>query len=266
MSLIFIGGLCCTSYFFSLATGTSVGGYLYQSSTSPPPTGDSSPSTKEPPPPPSLPVAVSVPSSRKSKSHLKLALVCSAERILGVVYQQQREEDSWRPSESIEIQVCALLGLAQLSVVLHHSITGYQLGLQALRLFQSVEEGGGNLQGVDLYLWVECRYWVSRSLVGLECSPGGGGLLLEVGEHCEECGQLGEVEMVAQLELAAAEHAMTLLPCQLQAAQQHSQVHTCMYMHVHVRDMGSQVQWNPPNGGHIRTRHLILSFVERLSI
>jgi hypothetical protein len=54
--------------------------------------------------------------------------------------------------------------------------------------------------------------------------PGGGSLLLEVGEICEECGKHGEVVLVAEMWLAAAEHAMMMLPCQLKAAQQHSQV------------------------------------------
>jgi hypothetical protein len=54
--------------------------------------------------------------------------------------------------------------------------------------------------------------------------PGGGSLLLGVGEICEECEKHGEVVLVAEMWLAAAEHAMMMLPCQLKAAQQHSQV------------------------------------------
>ena len=92
------------------------------------------------------------------------------------------------------------------------------------------KEGIAVLKQTDLFLWIECRYWMTRSVVGLDSPPGGGSLLLEVGEYCEECGQHGEVEMVAEMECAAAEHALSLLPCQLEAAQQHSQVRrdTCL--------------------------------------
>ena len=137
--------------------------------------------------------------------------------------------------QSAEVKVRSLLALAELAVVLHHSVTGYQLSLQALRLLQAMDasqSGGGRVEGVsgnlpslDIRLWIECRYWMTRSVVGLEVAPGGGSLLMEVGDHCEEGSQQGEVERVAERELAAAEHALSMLPCQLQAAQQHSQVH-----------------------------------------
>lgn len=156
--------------------------------------------------------------------------------MLGVLNQQYEENGS---AESVEMQVRSLLALSQLAVSLHHCITGYQLSLQGLRLLQTTEdrgrgtkEGVAVLREVDLYLWMECRYWMSRSVVGLEAPPGGGSLLLEVGEHCEECGQHGEVELVAEMECTAAEHALALLPCQLQAAQQHSQVlHDRLILH-----------------------------------
>ena len=174
------------------------------------------------------------PVNRKARSNIKLALILGAEKILGALLGQRREPDT-RP-EYLEVHVRALLGLARLAVVLQHCITAYQLSLQGLRLLQGMEEGGclkeeergaAALRGVDLRLWMECRYWMSRSVVGMGPPPGGGSLLLEVGEYCEECGQHGEVELVAEMEFTAAEHALMLLPCQLQAAQQHSQASGC---------------------------------------
>lgn len=138
----------------------------------------------------------------------------------------QHREESRGGVESLEIRVHALLGLAELAVSLKQSISGYQLSLQALRLLQEVKV---DLKELDVFLWVECRYWMVRSLVGMEALPGGGALLMEVWDLCEESGKLGEVELVAAIGFAAAEHALSLLPCQLQAAQQHSQVctHAC---------------------------------------
>lgn len=181
--------------------------------------GSSRPSTRE-----SIPQRLPSP-TRKSRANIKLVLVHAAERALGMLTHHRGEG-----AACVEVRVHALLALARLAVCLQHSVSGYQLSLQALRLLQALEEEGmaggvaTPLREVDVHLWLECRYWLVRSVVGLEAVPGGGGMLLEVGEHCEECLKLGEVELVAAMELAAAEHAMALLPCQLQAAQQHSQV------------------------------------------
>ncbi len=170
---------------------------------------------------------------KPSRSNIKLVLVYTAEQMLGVLNQHHVEGEG-RRVESAEVRVRSLLALAELAPVLQHSITGYQLSLQAVRLLQAMEGGrggrgrvegiSGNLPSLDIRLWLECRYWMARSVVGLEAVPGGGSLLLEVGEQCEECAQHGEVELVAEMEFAAAEHALSLLPCQLEAAQQHSQV------------------------------------------
>lgn len=196
------------------------------------------------------------PPPKRVKPSVKQALVAGAERLLASLSQQDggRRKKKRVSADEVEIRVRSILGLAKLAVSLHQSVSGYQLALQGLRLLQVLEEGewadeeeeeegegtkqevlsgrgisGGEgvrlLHELDLHLWLECRHWMARSVVGLEGGPpGGGGLLLEVGEHCEECGQLGGVEMVAGMECAAAEHALCLLPCQLQAAQQHSQV------------------------------------------
>ncbi len=172
-------------------------------------------------------------SCRKNKDNVKLSLVHSAESLLGTLIQFcscQRKEGF----EYLEVRIQALLGLAQLSLNLQHSITGYQLSLQAVRLLQSAEEEEessrksskrGSLKELDPHLWLECTSMMIRCSVGLERVPGGERLFVEVEERCRECEENGDMEIMAEMKFSAAEHAMSMIPCQLQNAQQHSQVH-----------------------------------------
>ena len=136
--------------------------------------------------------------------------------------------------EILEVRVEILLALVQVAIVLQHSKTAYQLSLQALRLLQSVQkksckEGRGLLRECDMRLWLESRCWMVRSVVGLLISPGGvevfckGGGEGVVGDACNDCVELGEVELRAEVEFHAALHALSLFPCLLAAAQQHSE-------------------------------------------
>ena len=173
---------------------------------------------------------------RKNKSSIKLALLYNAEVILGTLSQKHRWEEG---SDGLEMKVQVLLGLVQVSIAFHQSITAYQCSVQALRLLQALKEeeckskGNKHLKDLDVCLWLECQYWMVHSVVGLEGRPGGKDVLMEVEKRCEECERYGGVEMVAEIEYAAAEHAMSLMPCQLQTATRHAQVHILHYHSCH---------------------------------
>lgn len=162
--------------------------------------------------------------AKPSSNNIRLHLLCFAEKFLTEL--DRKISKGKAGAERLEVKVHLLLGLAEVAMCVEQRVTAYRLSLQALRLLQVAEEAGGRglLRELDARLWLECRYLICRSVVGLEAWPGGGAILLEVGEWCAECRRLKEVELGAGLELAAAEHALTLVPCQLEAALQHSQV------------------------------------------
>ena len=129
------------------------------------------------------------------------------------------------------------LALAKVADILLQHRSAHQLSLQALATLQSTQEEGTEeeramLRACDVHLWLEARCWLVRSVVGLLALPGGvavlggeeeGGVGL-VSVVCEECGELGDMELRAEVELLAALHAISFLPCQLQQALDRSQV------------------------------------------
>lgn len=185
--------------------------------------------------------------TNKHISGIRQDLLQRAEKILGMLSQQLSLQWSKGQTgvELLEVRVEILLALAHVAITLLHSKSAYQLSLQALRLLQFIEkddgeEGKALLRACDVRLWLESRCWMVRSMVGLLMKPGGvevlgmggggegeeevGGGVGVVKEMCDECVEVGEVDLMAEVEFHVAQHAMSLLPCQLQAAMQHSQV------------------------------------------
>jgi len=171
-------------------------------------------------------------SAQKKAVNLSHKLLLQCEQDLGVLAQELCDlwEAGQKGEELLEIQVEILLTLASQAFTLLHSRTAYQLSLQALRLIQSAEGSPEVEMGsCDLHLWLECRCWVVRSVVGLMHPPLGVGLLSEKRESMvqgalRECKRLGEVELAAAVHMGVAEHALSCLPCRVVDAMQHSQV------------------------------------------
>lgn len=161
-------------------------------------------------------------SSAERRTATRSVLLHATEKILTILCQQLEEDTD---GECADVRVEALLELARMTLIFQRSINSYQISLQALRLLQILEtKRPEKLRELDIRLWFQCRSLMIHSVVGLEGKPGGETVLLEVGELGAECEKIGDVELAAEIEFAAAEHALSLLPCQLQAAIQHSQV------------------------------------------
>ena len=182
-------------------------------------------------------------SSQKRAVNISQNLLRHCEQDLGVLGRELEDlynAGQHHGEELLELRVEVLLALARAAKTLLHSKTAYQLSLQALRLIQSAENSTTTWKGTkavlsscDLRLWLESRCWVVRSVVelshppsGAELLPGGGGEVDEgiVREACRECTRLGEVEVMAEMHMSVAEHALSSLPCQVPAALSHSQV------------------------------------------
>lgn len=217
------------------------------------------PASSHPVTPTSMACPVTAPKLNLSGQHRKKLPVNIARKLmhrcesaLGGLAKQL--EDQWKTGPVgtvlLELRVKVYLALASLAKSLLHSRTAYQLSLQALRLIQAAEDCADgesvkvNLESSDLRLWLECRYWVVHSITGILHPPKGVDLLQGgngedgvdiVKAVCAECVKLGEVELMAQVHMGVAEHALSSLPTAVPEAMHHSQVSKtlCSYWGAH---------------------------------